>query len=59
MLKNNKINSFIKGFICYFVLDIILNLFGLDTFIVRAIIAAITILIGFFIYYIASGGKKR
>ena len=59
MLKNDKIKSFMMGLISYFVLDIILNLFGLDTFIVRTIIAAITILIGFFIYFIKSRGKNR
>lgn len=49
MLKNDKIKSFIMGFISYFVLTVILELFGVDTFIVRTIIAAILILIGYFI----------
>jgi hypothetical protein len=49
MLKNDKIKSFIMGFISYFVLTIILELFGVDTFIVRSIIGAIIILIGYFI----------
>ena len=49
MIKNDKIKSFIMGFISYFVLTIILDLFGVDTFILRTIIGAIIILVGFFI----------
>lgn len=49
MFKNERIKNFVLGFITYFVLAIILDLFGIDTIIVRTIIIAIIILGGYFI----------
>lgn len=48
MFKKEKLKDFIVGFISYFVLTTMLNLFGIDTFIERTIIVAIIILVVFF-----------
>jgi hypothetical protein len=46
---NKKIGSFILGFISYFVLSIILDLFGVNTVIIKVIIITVIILAAYII----------
>jgi hypothetical protein len=49
MFKNESIKGFLLGFITYFLLSIILDLFGIDTVVIRTTVFAIIILLGYFI----------
>ena len=49
MFKNKRIKNFVLGFITYFLLATILDLFEVDTKIIRTIIIVIIIVVGYFL----------
>ncbi|WP_165442909.1 hypothetical protein [Senegalia massiliensis] len=55
MFKKDTIKNFIIGFITYFVLSIILDLFGVNTTIIKSIIVIIILII----YFIIQSQKKN
>jgi len=57
VLKNVRIKDFAMGFITYFIVSIILDLFGLNTEIVRFMVFLIIVLLGYFITSLYN--KKR